>query len=276
MINFFKLFKIYFKQNLKVFISYSIISFIALIVFFIINKFNVDSAIKYSVSSSVELAINIGHRIDIFTLVQTIIFIAFLITTVHTVFSDYFGSLYAVMQLPLNRAFHILSIILEATVFLAVQYLFLYILVKADYAYIINTLSRIENVSLFKVLDGFRQNNSVFAFGYQYPIWNLSPKNIIYRLLICWPVISLYLIMAYMGIYRFGVKIVALVITAFIIIISLTGIFGYVSEIMDAVMKYIIEVVFQQASFRNILNSIVLLIVLGISNSFIIREKIDF
>lgn len=276
MIKYLKLFKVNIRQNLKIFTSFNIISILSFIIIFLICKFSIDAAIMNHISNGIELTLNLNFKIETFLLFETVLFMLFVLTTIHIRFSDYFGTLYTTMQIPVNRAFHVISIILEAVIFIAIQYVLFYILLKLNYTYILSSLSKIEYSHLYNVYDGFKNTTSINAFGELIPIWNLSIKNIIFRLFISWPAIASYCILFYMIFYKYGVKIVSAIITAILILIIFISNIHLISNIIDLIFRLLFEMIFHNLSSGNIINSILILIGSVLLNSYIIKRKLDF
>ena len=271
-----KLFKLNFRQNMKVFISFNIISVLACLTTFFISKFRIAGAIENSITNSIGLAVNINALLNMFTLFLTVLFILFVLTTIHIRFSDYLGTLYTTMQIPVDRTFHIVSIILESFIFIAIQYVLFYILLKADYSYLMSSLSKVENSHLYEIYESFKSTGPIFAFGEQMPLWNLTFKNTLFRLLICWPAIACYSMLGYMISYTFGVKKVAIAAALFIVFIIFTSSINTIANITDFVMRHLFEVLAMSPSMGIALNSLVILIGVLIADSYMLKRKLDF
>lgn len=271
-----KLFKLNFRQNMKVFISFNIISVLACLTAFFISRFRIKGAIENSISNSIELAVNINSLLSMFTLFMTVLFILFVLTTMHIRFSDYLGTLYTTMQVPVDRSFHIVSIVLESLIFIAVQYVLFYILLNADYNYLLSSLSKVENAHLYKLYETFKGTGAAFSFGEQIPLWNLTFKNVLFRILICWPAIACYSMLGYMISYKFGVKKIIIAAALFIVFIIFTSSISAISNITDFVMRHLFEVLAMNPSMGSAVNSLVILIGVLVADSYMVKRKLDF
>lgn len=276
MTKYISLLRLNFRQNFKIFMSFNIISLISFILTFILCKLRINYAIINQISNSIELASSINWNLSIFLIFETILFTLYIFTVVHLRFSDYFGTLYTVMQLPIKRGVHLFSIVLEGIIFVLIQYILFYFLLKANYIYLLASLSKIENSHLYMMYEYFRGVESVSAFGELYPLWSISIKNILYRLLISWPAISSYCIFAYMLVYKLGTKIVFAIVTTILLLIIFISNVSFISNIIDMSIRVLFETFFYKISFRNILNSIFVFLSVVFVNTYIIKKELDF
>lgn len=270
------LLKVNFKQNFKIFISFNIISLIAFIFTFMACKFKIDYTIVNQISNSNLLVTDINWYLNMFLFFVNILYIIYIFTLIYLRFSDYWGTLYTTMQLPIKRYYHLFSIISEGIIFIFIQYILFYLLLKINYIYLLSTLSKIENSYLYTMYDFFKNRGSLFAFGSIYPLWSMSIKNIFYRLLISWPAITSYCVLAYMLIHRYGIKLVCTISITLLLLIIFTSNVSFISNIVDSTISALFEVFFYKVSLKNSLNSALVLLSLIFVNTYIIKKKLDF
>ncbi len=286
MIRYIKLFKLDFRQNLKIFISFNIISVIAYALLSLASKILIDTSIDSVITGRFAYRLNkpeiliwdINRLMFVFLLFQVLLFIAYIFTLIHTKFSNFYGNLYTSMQIPVKRSFHLVPIILEGLLFLAIQYLLLYCILRFDYSYITNKLMQIDSPEALYLKDYFKNYNIIYKFINVEinPFWEFSYRNILYRITLSWTVIASYCILIYMTIYQYGYKKFLLGILVLAIMGVLSTNIEIIRSVLTHISKYGLEFLFYRYSYEKVLNAVIILLLLIATNSYMIKKKVDF
>lgn len=284
--NFAKLFKFSFKNNRKIFILFNILTFIAYTISVLTVHHTVSSYSLATGNITDTAIINIGDSLFypsfLAILVSSLLFIAYVFISLYLKFSNSDGTLYTRMTLPVRRNSHLLVILIEGLIFIAIQYVLINIMLNLNYQFILNEFKQIDNVNMFKILDHFQKDKTYMMYISNFKMFSLSITNIAIRFLVTWPIVILTISLFYLLFRKFG-KIVFLIIVALFILQITLGIKYYDSwqyNIPYHVLDYIFNCDYAVKSKRKILEAVILnisvLIALVFTNCYLFRKKIDF
>lgn len=278
MSNVFKVIKLNLKQNKKIFISLSSISVIFMILSVFISSFqlkwllsNTHEEIDYM--SQILRAYNV---IDMYKLAATCLVIIFIVINLYKRLYNDDGTMYNILQLPVNRGYQILSMLIEVILFVSIQYILVFIAPNIFFIYVNKLLSSPEFIRFASLLQDVPRAKISIMQRSGIGIFSLSVENILYRIFITWPAITGFITLVFFAIYKYKIKVLLAFIIVFMLSIFVVGSGNIIFDIIQFAIENFLIVIFEVFSISNFIQSILILLVVTLINIYIYRKKLDF
>lgn len=272
--NFLKVFKYNFYRNRGLFSVLSIIGLIISTIFFALSSFsfktNISNAMAdYNVNGYSMLGTEIKFMsVNIAALI--LIIAIYVISSIYKRLYNDDGSMYVMVQLPINKNNHLLSLFAESIIFTAIQYIFYILMIFATYkvaCYFYNA-----NISLFNsgyeadVLKNFKS----YAAHLSLPFVEFDVLNSVYRIIITTIGLVSFTIFILINFYKFGKKAIGT-----FIITSLLLLFIEINYSIS-IIYYILYCMLDSVNIQNLINSLVIIVVTFAYSSYFFSRRIDF
>lgn len=280
MTDFLKIFKIGMKRDKILFVFTSIlgiiISAVSTAIFGFFSKQNLE---KIIINKNAEDGISyIGHDIlpdflmSIIPIVIVFISIVFIIIGIYKRLYNDDGSSYVLIQLPVRKEFHILAFILEASIFVVIQYISAYICIFVLNKYLINitnNYSYLTPISLFA--GGNSLKNLLYNLGLLNPLYRIL-DNLAYRIFVTIPA-SVSMCMFFMvNVYKYGKKFIFIMLVSIVLIILASISIIDLSEIVYRAFF----VIFETFTIEHLINSFIVMLISIIYSIYYFNNKLDF
>ena len=281
-----KLFKLNFKNNKKTFIIFIIFSVIVYALTFMLATFSVKAALGMGNIEYKAIIYNILESITLLNFaaisISAIIFSLYMIITLYTRFNNADGTLYTRITLPVKRSSHILSLVLEGLIFIAIQFVLINVLLRLNYYYILRELRQIDNASLYSVLEHFSNKRNYAVYLADFPVLSLNVLNIVYDFLITFPIIILSYIFIYQFLFKY--KSLAIVIIAAIFALSILmsirdmnySFFYFINKVSDTIFRRDFNTGITTHNIKLLSANIFAFAVASGVNCYIFKKKLDF
>lgn len=272
--NFLKIFKYNFYMNRGLFFILNIMGLTASIIFFIFSSFsfkmNISSSIAdYNIKGYSMLGTEVKFMsINIIALI--LIIAIYVILSIYKRIYNADGSMYVMLQLPVNKNNHLLSIFAESIIFTAVQYIFCILMIFATYkvaCYFYNA-----NISLFNgsyeadVLKNFKSYAAHLSLSFV----EFDVLGSLYRMTITTIGLVSFTMFILINFYKFGKKAIVIFIIAGLLLIFIEMNYSI------SIIYHILICMIDSVNIQNLINSLVIIAVTFAYSSYFFSRRIDF
>ncbi|WP_101772879.1 hypothetical protein [Peptostreptococcus faecalis] len=268
-----KLVKNNFRENRKIFYFATALYTIFLFIFYLYSSFRTVVDMEYR-------SINGGIRIDTFDYnillppiyIIVIVTIMFLLMSLYKRLYNDDGSFYNILQLPVQKYFHVVSIFIETYLFIIIQYAIFILFSILFLKYINHSIDEINFMNNAIIENKINIMQFIYNSMNQSTLFKLSYANILYRFLITWPLLISYCSLIFILIYKYKDSFIFKAILIAMIFIIIIDFFDNSFIFTESILSILISDMF----FKEILISLGALISIFLLDIYLLKNKIDF
>ena len=214
--------------------------------------------------------------IDMYKLVSTCIIILFIIYNLYKKIYNDDGTMYNILQLPMNRGYIILSLLVEVILFVLIQYILVYLAPTIFFKYTQNLLGSAEFIRFAPLLEELSKAKSAIIQDSGIGLFSLSKENVLYRIFITWPTITALITLLFFGIYKYKIKLLIAFISMLVLSLFLVSSANIIFDVIDFILKNFFLIIFDSFDTNTSIQSIFILSIVTLINIYIYRNKLDF
>ncbi|MEG0249757.1 MAG: hypothetical protein RR972_02760 [Peptostreptococcus sp.] len=214
--------------------------------------------------------------IDMYKFASTCLIIIFIIANLYKRIYNDDGTMYSILQLPVNRGYQIISMLIEVILFVSIQYILVYIAPTIFFRYANSLLNSPEFIRFASLLEALPKAKITMMQDSGIRLFSLNKENIFYRLFITWPTITACITLLFFGVYKYKIKILIAFVVMLILSMFVVSSGNIIFDIIQFILTNFFLIIFEVFDTNTLIQSILILVMVTLVNIYIYRNKLDF